>query len=246
MDKESENIEIKAAEEKKTSRGRSKWKTLLLVSAVFICGGLFALSKMNFLGDLVYEKVIETAAEAISSDIAMGGISGNPVTGFKVEDVELSRYGERMLFVKNVEVKISWPSVVTDSPKLSLLSLEGLDASLDDLLELMPKGEKKSDEAVSVPIEKVAISDSTLRTKWGTINFKKPGVVKIRNSQDFRLDIAAVVASKDFTASGAVAKKGGSWRLDKFKLGLEGGGAELSGALYPSADMAVRVECLKI
>ncbi|KEJ93166.1 hypothetical protein [Synergistes jonesii] len=246
MDKESKNIEIKTVEEKKASLGRRRWKTFLFIAAVFVCGGLFALSKMNFLGDLVYEKVIETAAEAISSDVAIGGISGNPVTGFKAEDVELSRYGERMLFVKNVGVKISWPSVVTDSPKLSLLSVEGLDASLDDLLELMPKKEKKSDEPVDVPIEKVAISDSTLRTKWGTINFKKPGVVKIRNSQDFRLDIAAVVASRDFTASGAVAKRGGSWRLDKFRLGLEGGSAELSGALYPSADMTINVASLNI
>ena len=106
MDKESENIEIKVAEEKKASLGRSRWKTFLFIAAVFICGGLFTLSKMDFLGDLVYEKVIETAAEAISSDVAIGGISGNPVTGFKAEDVELSRYGERMLFVKNVGVKI--------------------------------------------------------------------------------------------------------------------------------------------
>lgn len=235
----------KKTENSEAPRKKSRWKLFVLAAAIFIIGGVIVLSRMDFLGDFVREKVTETAAKELSADVAIGSLSGNPLTGLKVEDISLSRSGDTILSVKSIGARVSVPSIATGSPKLSVLNIEGFEASLDELLDLLPKSEKKSDEPVDIPVERIFVSGSTLHTKWGTLKLN-PSTVRIKNSQNFRIGATGNMAGKDFTAAGAVAKKKGSWSSDKFAVKFGGGKATVTGAVYPSADMDISLESINI
>lgn len=239
-----DNIE-KKSENSEAPRKKSRWKLFVLAAVVFIIAGVIVLSRMDFLGDFVREKVTETAAKELSADVVIGSLSGNPLTGLKVEDISLSRSGDKILSVKSIGARVSVPSIAAGSPKLSVLNIEGFEASLDELLDLLPKSEKKSDEPVDIPVERIFVSGSTMHTKWGTLKLN-PSTVRIKNSQDFRIGAAGNMAGKDFTAAGAVAKKEGSWSSDKFAVKFGGGKATVTGAVYPSADMDISLESLNI
>ena len=212
--------------------------------AMIAAGGL-ALSQMNFLGEFVQAKVKEAAEKQLNLDVSMSPLQGNPVTGFTASNVEISRSGDRLLYIRNIGVDISLPSVLSGSPRVSLIGLDGVDTSLKALRDLMPKSEKKSDEPVDIPIDAVMISDSTLRTEWGTVSFK-PSHIYIKNSMDYDFDVTGAVESKDFSVKGSIGKSAGVWRADKFSVGLEEGSLSLSGALYPSMDMQISLRTLNL
>ena len=172
---------------------------------VLIAGGGFVLTKMNFLGEFVQGKVEEAAEKQLNLKVTMSPLQGNPVTGFTTSNVEISRSGDKLLYIRNIGVDISLPSVLSGSPRVSLIGLDGVDTSLKALQELMPKSEKKSDGPTDIPIDTVMISDSTLRTEWGTINFK-PSRIRIKNSLNYDLDVKGTVESKDFSVSGSIGK----------------------------------------
>ena len=212
--------------------------------AMIAAGGL-ALSQMNFLGEFVQAKVKEAAEKQLNLDVSMSPLQGNPVTGFTASNVEISRSGDRLLYIRNIGVDISLPSVLSGSPRVSLIGLDGVDTSLKALRDLMPKSEKKSDEPVDIPIDAVMISDSTLRTEWGTVSFK-PSHIYIKNSMNYDFDVTGAVESKDFSVKGSIGKSAGVWRADKFSVGLEEGSLSLSGALYPSIDMQISLRTLNL
>ncbi|MGN0881480.1 hypothetical protein [Cloacibacillus porcorum] len=235
MDKDIEN---------KRSAAR-KWMIGVAIFIVLIAGGGFVLTKMNFLGEFVQGKVEEAAEKQLNLKVTMSPLQGNPVTGFTASNVEISRSGDKLLFIRNIGVDISLPSVLSGSPRVSLIGLDGVDTSLKALQELMPKSEKKSDGPTDIPIDTVMISDSTLRTEWGSINFK-PSRIRIKNSLNYDLDVKGTVESKDFSVSGSIGKSQGVWRADNFSAALEDGGVSLSGALYPSMDMQISLEALNL
>ena len=48
-------------------------------------------------------------------------------------NVEISRSGDRLLYIRNIGVDISLPSVLSGSPRVSLIGLDGVDTSLKAL-----------------------------------------------------------------------------------------------------------------
>ncbi|MCR5336276.1 MAG: hypothetical protein K6E42_06940, partial [Synergistes sp.] len=236
--------------EKKTDnneapRKKSRWKLIVPAVVLLIMAGVAVLSRMDFLGGFVREKVTEVAAKELSADITIGAISGNPLTGLTIEDVGLSRSGDKIVSVKSIGARISVPSIATGSPKLSVVDIEGFEASLDELLDLIPKNEDKPDEPTDIPVERVFISDSMLHTKWGTVELD-PSTVRIKNSQNFKIDAAGNIAGKAFMAAGGLEKKKGSWSSEKFFAQFGSGKADVSGAVYPSADMNISLDSLNI
>ena len=236
--------------EKKTDnseapRKKSRWKLIVPAVVLLILAGVAVLSRMDFLGGFVREKVTEVAAKELSADITIGAISGNPLTGLTIEDVGLSRSGDKIVSVKSIGARISVPSIAAGSPKLSVVDIEGFEASLDELLDLIPKNEDKPDEPADIPVERVFISDSMLHTKWGTVELD-PSTVRIKNSQNFKIDAAGNIAGKAFMAAGGLEKKKGSWSSEKFFAQFGSGKADVSGAVYPSADMNISLDSLNI
>lgn len=234
---------------KKPKRGGRR---LLVRCAIGLCsaaalavGMLYVLAQTNFLGAMVQSKVQEAAEKEINAQISMSPLAGNPITGFTASKVEIARNGKTLVHAKNIGVNISMPSLLQGSPKVSLMAVNGVDASLDDILELLPKKKHVSDTPTDIPIETVMITDSTLRTKWGIVNFDKSRVY-ITNSFHFGLDLDGTLEGKPCTVKGTVEKTHGSWTLSDFSVSLLKGTAKLTGSVYPSADISVELKQLNL
>lgn len=197
------------------------------------------------MGALVQSKVQEAAEKQIKANISMSPLSGNPVTGFTASNVEISRSGDRLLFVRNIGVDISLPSILRGKPRVSLIGLNGVDTSLENIQELLPKSKKPSNTPTDIPIDAVLISDSTLRTRWGTVKFD-PSHVYIDNSFYYNLDLTGTVNGKKFTTKGTIEKVDGVWTAKDFKAGLEGGSVAVDGAVYPSMDMKLSLAAFNL
>ena len=222
-----------------------KWLLAVALLTALGVGGFAALSRMNFLGELVRSKALPIAEKEIKANISMGPLMGNPVTGFTASDIVISRSGDKLISAKNVGVDISWTALLRGKARVSLIAVNGVDTSLEAIESLLPKTKKSSDKAVDIPIDTVMITESTLRTKWGVIKFD-PSYVYIDNSFYFRVDAKGTVNGQKVAVDGTVEKIYGVWNTDQFTAKLGAGSVAVQGAVYPSMDMTLSLSALNL
>ncbi|MCF0247944.1 MAG: hypothetical protein HUJ86_04985, partial [Synergistes sp.] len=232
------------AEKKKMTSKKKRLLIAAAAAAVLLLVCRLVLSQMNFFSDLAKEKAVSLARSEMGVDLALSSIEGNPVTGFNASDVVISRSGDAVVSAKNVGINISLPSVLTGSPSLSTLEVDGASGDLQKMIDTLPKT-KKSDEPTDIPIDTVVVKNSTIMTQWGDL-YVEDAAVDIINSQSYEFEFAGAAAGHKLSASGAAAKKEGVWCADNLKLDLEGGTAEVSGALFPSADVTLSCDKLNL
>lgn len=239
-----ENINAEAVENKdnkreKKPRPRGRWWQVFIVLLLFVLagGGGIAYYKMDALSGFVRAQISMYAKQYLDADLTIGALRWHPVFGLSVRDVEVSRGGERLLFVRRVSATVSVPSLAGGSPRLARLAVDGADTSMDDIMALVPKSEKKDDAPLNIPIELIFIKNSKIDTPYGVVEFAR-GALRIADSSHFDAEAELSVNGVPVTLDGEVEHASdGSWRSGGLAVGLAGGRAEVSGAFLPSADV---------
>ncbi|MDO4987899.1 MAG: hypothetical protein Q4E17_02570 [Synergistes sp.] len=203
------------------------------------------LSHVNFLGEFVRTEVETIAAQEINASVTLGEISGNPVTGFSIADVAVSRGGKKLVAAKNITAAISFSSLISGNPKLSYIGITGAETSVADILDLIPEQQEESDEPTDIPIKEVRIEDSILHTDYGDVSFSE-STIEIENSDNYTLDIACRVKSNDMRLTGNIGKAQGVWCTDGLTVAVEDGDVKVAGALYPSMDVKISINELNL
>lgn len=205
------------------------------------------MAKADDIYNFIRGKAEELAKQKIGADISIGGIGGNPITGITASDIEVSRSGEKLLSVKGIRARISYASLLSGSPRLSSVALNGLETSLDGVRKLIPETqkEKEADVPTDIPVDRVILRDSSLETQWGVAAVSRARI-RIQNSFSFGGEINGSINGRQVSASGSIEKRGGNWNADGLKLKLDKGLLSLSGAVYPSPDVKVSLDSFSI
>ncbi len=225
-----------------------KGKKITLTGAVliaFLCVGLAVLTQVDFLGAMVLEQLNAALQKELNATIKTDSLSGNPFVGFKTGAVSLERSGKQLVKVEEVGIKLSLISLIKNSPRLSLMEINGLNSTYDNLNKLVPKKSKKTSAPSDIPIDKVEISQWNVKSKWGDAAISK-GTIKLDGSEWFKIHIKGSMKEKDFSASGIIKKENGNWTLDNFSSTLKKGSLYVSGAVYPSYDFKFETKALDL
>ncbi|MDO5562102.1 MAG: hypothetical protein Q4F74_00640 [Synergistaceae bacterium] len=226
---------------------RKKKKILLICGialGVFFSAALFV-TQIDFLGDLVLSQLNDAIHEQLNVDLKISPLTGNPLVGFKGRDVAFVRSGDALLTADEIGIKLSYISLIKNSPRVSVLSVSGLKSDYGSLCDLLPKSKTPSDEPKDIPIDKLTICSSDITTPLGKLTLDN-SAVRLKGSQWFDLDVNAALDGRSVTANGVCAKKNGSWTFENFKVGLEKGSVKLNGAAYPSTALLVEMDAFDL
>lgn len=194
-----------------------------------------AVSRVNFLGDMVLGQVEKAVNEQLRAEVSLSPLTGNPVRGFKGTELSILRSGDVLVYAGNVAIDIHLPSLLTGSPRVGQLTLDGLRSDYASILKLLP--EKGAETGpTDIPINKIVLNKSELGTPLGLLELDDSSV-RPKNTEWFELDLSGVFASVPAALSGRIQKKDGNWALDGVRLGLADGTAELSGSAFPELDL---------
>lgn len=144
---------------------KNKKAFLALSLVVALVGVLLIVGSMDFAGDMVVREARKAVKEYLGVDLTVEAIQGNPVKGYSMGGVSLAKDGEKMLSAGSLEAKLSLMSLLS-SPKLSLISLGGVEMDVDRLAKQIAKMEFKSGGDGDIPIEEFRLVDSLLTSRW--------------------------------------------------------------------------------
>lgn len=222
---------------KPRARGRG-WLIFFVLLAFLIAGsGTAVYYKMDALSAFARGKISEYAKQYLNADLTFGALRWYPVFGLSVRDIQISRGGEKMLSVGRVTASLSVSSLTSGSPRLSHVSVAGVDTSMEKIQALIPKSEKKSEAPLNIPIDVIFIRDVKVDTPYGAVAVDK-GAVRIDDSTHFDADVSASVNGVPLKIDGAVENRpDGGWGSDGLAVHLAEGKAEIAGSLFPSQEV---------
>ena len=114
-----------------------KKKMIGLVLVVGLAGLVLIGASMDFAGDLVVREATKAVKEMLGADLTVDGISGNPIKGFTTGKISLVKEGKPLFSAGFLEVKLNLMSLLSKSPKLSVVSVGGV-TDADALAEPFP------------------------------------------------------------------------------------------------------------
>ena len=109
-----------------------KNKMLIAVFAVLALAGVLLIgASMDFGGPLVVSKAREAVRELLGAELSVGGVRGNPIKGYTLEDVAIVKDKKPLLAAGYMGAKVRVASLLSGSPKLQLLSLGKVNLDAD-------------------------------------------------------------------------------------------------------------------
>lgn len=208
--------------------------TALLVSLAVMYA---VLTRVNFLGDMVLRQIEKAVGEQFSSEVSFASLTGNPLTGFEGKHLVISRKDKELISADSVFIDISLPSLITGSPRVGRLEVEGFRSDYGSLMSMLPKNSADSGPK-DIPINKIAVNGSRIDTPWGALELDG-STIRPTNTEKFGLDLRGALASVPAAFSGEVVKSGGNWTFDRTKLKLAEGSALAKGSVYPAFDLTL-------
>ncbi len=201
---------------------------------------LVVLTQVNFLGGLVVGQISTAVRDELNVELKMPDLSGNPFMGFKGRGISLVRSDDELLTIDNMNIKLSLPSLLKNSPRVSSLVIEGLRTDYDSLLKMMPE-KKESSEPKDIPIDKIIFDDVNVSSPWGLLELEDSSL-ELRGTEWFAPAMKGNFRGIPFSIYGIVRKEAGNWFLDGFSAKLDEGSAKISGAVYPVPDFKADVK----
>ncbi len=222
---------------------RSKKMTLALFIAVGVVGILLIIGSMNVGGDIVRREATTAVSEILGADLAIESVTGNPLKGYNLYEITLSKKGALLLSADSLGVKVNLMSVFSGSPRLSRVTIHGLDVDAEKLSKEFAAIKMKPGEG-EAPIEALSIRNGRVHTPWGETTIAQT---------DFDLSKDGIKADVDLLMNTVPIKGGINLRREKevleFKdLNMKIGEGRImaKGAILPSLSIKGEIEKLNV
>ncbi|MDO9544796.1 MAG: hypothetical protein Q7J00_06385, partial [Synergistaceae bacterium] len=149
----------------------SKIGIILTLTTAVVSILLVVITQFSFLGNLVVDQISGAVHDELNVEIQMSPLTGNPVMGFKGEEVLLVRSGEKLLTIDKIEINLSLLSLLKNSPRVSTLVIDGLYTDYDSMLKMVPEKIEGQDPK-DIPIDKIVLNNVKVSSKWGLLELE--------------------------------------------------------------------------
>ncbi len=206
-------------------------KALLGIVLLLALAGLAAVS-LDFAGDLVVREAASAVKELLGADLSVGGIKGNPVKGFSMEGVSLKKNGQPLFSAKFLDVALNLGSLLSKSPKLSLLSVGGVEIDADRLAEQVAQLKFEGGGGGEIPIETIRFVESVVVSKWARADITKLDLSF--KGKEIHTDVDMAVNKVPVKGSAAALLDGENVDIRSLAMNVGKGSASASGKVAPS------------
>ena len=205
---------------------------LLLILIAFGAAGVWYLSSRDVGTDYVAQTAKNLTRDRLGAELSIETVSGNPLTGFTAQSLDLSLEESTIITVREVRVRLDLLSLVKGSPQIRSVKLDGADVDIHELAKLeLPKTDSAS---AVLPELTFGFTDCTVRSKAGDFLLEEgvitlePGKFQVESSLEF----------KGVQAKGEASFLAGEGKLSLVNLDMRigTGRLELSGDLFPEVD----------
>ena len=218
---------------RRSAPGFTAAKNILLAVAfvlVILVIGIGILSFTDIAGDMVLGIATETVREQTGLTLSVERVKGNPIVGYTLVGISLDREGEpkqNVFAADTLNLTLNFRSLLSGSPRLSLLSVGGVNMNVDRLIEEIaaldiPEG--SGEGGGEVPIDRITVVDSRFDSMWGTIEVRSVGANISGTSM--AVDLAAAI--NGVPVSGNLDANIQGQRTDIRRLELQLGAGRLS------------------
>ncbi|MDI9369840.1 MAG: hypothetical protein GX181_07390 [Synergistaceae bacterium] len=213
---------------------------LVLLLAV-AAGGLWT---MNFAGDLVVREAGSAVKELMDADLAVEEVGGNPIRGFSLKGVSLTKAGAPLFSARYIDVSLNLMSLLSKSPRLSMLSVGGVEMDADELAEQVAQLEFEGGGDGEIPIDVIRFEESKVVSKWGRADISKVDL-SVRGPE-IQAEVNLSVNGIPVKGSVAALLEGGGAEIRSLSLDLGKGSVAASGRVAPSLGVSGAVKGLDL
>lgn len=182
--------------------------------------------------------------ERFAAELSLNPVSGNPITGFQIDNFSLLRSDKKLIEIDKAELNLSFISLIKGKPRLSLLKLDGIRSDYDSLLELMPE-QKFPTKELDIPIDKIRLGHAEIGSPWGTLKSEKSSV-RLLNSFHYDIIFKGSLAEKKLYVAGTVKKDGDNWQYNDGSIVFNDGKISIDGSIYPQKDFKFKTHNLDL
>ena len=211
---------------------------LLLVALTILA------ATINIACDLVAREAQDAVKTYLQADLKLEKVSGNPLRGYRIIGVELSKNGAEMVKADFVEAEINFMSLLS-SPRLSLLSIGGVNVNLDKLIEELNKlPSQPSGQPFQVPIDELKLVQSVLSSEWGKLEVEDVSL----GFEQYTITASVNAKVNELPVSGTITAEvnGANVDLKNTDLKIGKGSVKGSGKLSETLDVQGIIEGLDI
>jgi translocation and assembly module TamB len=217
-------------------------KHILIGVAAIIVILLLIIANIDVGTGMIREMAPQAAKDAIGADLALGNVSGNPIRGYKLRDVALSKEGEEVLSIKQLDVKPSLFALIGGKVYLNSLVVNEALIDFERTLELV-KSFKPSGAGEGLPLGTVEVKSSTVKGPFGVIDL---------SSIEVKPEATTIKAKIDASYNGLPAKGDAVISLkegvaiDEMNLKIAQGEISFSGEIMPELNIEGRAENIQV
>lgn len=182
--------------------------------------------------------------ERFAAELSLNPVSGNPITGFQIDNFSLLRSDKKLIEIDKAELNLSFISLIKGKPRLSLLKLDGIRSDYDSLLELMPE-QKFPTKELDIPIDKIRLGHAEIGSPWGILKSEKSSV-RLLNSFHYDINFKGSLAEKKLYVAGTVKKDGDNWQYNDGSIVFNDGKISIDGSIYPQKDFKLKTHNLDL
>ncbi|HPE65464.1 MAG TPA: AsmA-like C-terminal domain-containing protein [Synergistales bacterium] len=207
-------------------------KKLFIALVVLVALAGLAVATMDFAGDLVVREAGSAVKEYLGADLAVAGIKGNPVKGFSMQGVSLKKDGQPLFSAKFLDVSLNLASLLSKSPKLSLLSVGGVEIDADRLAAQVAQLKFEGGGGGEIPIETVRFVESVVVSKWARADITKLGLSF--KGKEILADVDMAVNKVPVKGSTTALLDGENVDIRSLAMNVGKGSVSASGKVAPS------------
>ncbi len=210
-----------------------RFPAVLMTLALAVGVASAILSFIDFGGASVLKMAQEALKERTGMGLSAAGVGGNPIRGYTFEDILLtSGTGDRILSAQALSGRLDFLSLLGGSPRLSVLSVGGIDMNLDQFItEIqrieLPEGGGETD----IPIGRISLRTSRFTSRWGTVDVGEIGA-DIRGT-NIDVDAAGSVNGVPVQGTADLDVRGGAMAVNKAEVGFGKGKIVATGDMRP-------------
>ncbi|MCL2684240.1 MAG: hypothetical protein FWE55_03255, partial [Synergistaceae bacterium] len=217
-------------------------KVLWIVVGIIMFSGIFLLlfAKLDIACDFVAREAKNAAKTYLQADLNLGHISGNPLRGYMLLGTNLSKDGMEIMRADFVVARINFISLLS-SPRLSTLSVGGVNMNLDSFVEELGKlPSEPSGTPFQPPVDELRLVQSRFLSKWGEVGVEDVGLRFRQNNITARVKGYVNALSVVGTLTAEINGTHATLKNADLKLGQ--GAVKASGQLSEELDVQGTVE----
>jgi len=227
----------------KKKRGK-KLLWILAGIALFLLAIVALVANLDIACELVAREAQNAAKTYLDADLKIGQVKGNPLAGYRIIGVILSKDGADMFKAEFMEAKINFMSLLS-SPRLSFLSIGGVNMDLDKFVEEINKlPSQPSDQPFQAPIDELKLVQSSFFSKWGKVEVEDVGLGF--NQYTITANVNGKVNALPVTGTLAAEIKGTLVSLKNANLKVGKGSVKASGQLSDTLDAQGAIEAIDV